>query len=991
MPCRRGETIRLKWTDAQRQAIDAPAQRVLVSAGAGSGKTRVLVERFLKLLEENRDCRINEIVAVTFTEKAAREMVSRIRREIRLRIETAGDSKERERWRLHRNGLDSARIGTIHSLCAAILRSHTAEAGVDPLFRVLDETQAMILLDRAVEETLEQIASADIAPADVSEIEIFAYLSPRSVRSMLRDLILQGDQSRCAIKAIERMNPPETLEFWSQRLQAATEEAALNVVRRKGWRLDVELIRSRRAINRWDKREQCRAQVVDLLTRIESTENGSRPVDGLQIARLLVELDSAINLRGGSAGRWASEDDFKSVGEALSRLRLAIRREKVLGLEINGSDAAAARAVCSLIRIVERVRARFSLLKRAETSLDFNDLEELTERLLSSHGEVRDQYIAANAGVIRALMVDEFQDTSPIQKRILWMLSPLSGSLFLIGDSKQSIYRFRGADVTLFEDVRREFESAPAEVETAVAGLQKPRRQSGRAGEWVNLLLPFPVEPQSRVITLADCFRTHSGLVAFLNHLFSSAFTAETQFDIAYQPLRASKDPPAGSTGVEIHIVAQGGEREGRLSIDGLRRAEAALIASRIRELIESKAPVYDHKPAGAAEVRPVEYGDFALLFQVSTNFDVYEEALADHSIPYVTIAGRGFYDRQEITDISNLLGFLASPIDDLRLAAALRSPLFALSDETLVRLRQQPVSLWESLCSDASADGVDEREPVEFARSVLSNLRSSTGRTRPYDLISAALSETGYLATLLALPNGERRCANIEKLLEQARSLRSLSLSDFVTHIDNLKLREAREGEATIEETGAVRLMTVHKAKGLEFPVVWIADACYWTSGDPSMAVVHATFGIGIDVRVAPDRPGEAEKPAVLETIRGLTDQMERAERKRLLYVAATRARDCLFISGGVRTRIGSDTWLGMITEALGIRQGQEIGSSLLGFPGGEVLFAHHDAAVLLQAGKLCKESYASRCWDNTEHKLEQFTEISMARFPLINSTNRS
>ena len=157
----------MDWTEAQREAIETRGRRVLVAAGAGSGKTRVLVERFLRLLEENPDWRVSDIVAVTFTEKAAREMVSRIRREIRSRIEESADVEARRRWREHRNALDSARIGTIHSLCAAILRAHPAEAGLDPGFAVTEEMEAAALLDRAIEETIFEAAREQTPEAEV--------------------------------------------------------------------------------------------------------------------------------------------------------------------------------------------------------------------------------------------------------------------------------------------------------------------------------------------------------------------------------------------------------------------------------------------------------------------------------------------------------------------------------------------------------------------------------------------------------------------------------------------------------------------------------------------------------------------------------------------------------------------------------------------------------------------------------------------------------
>jgi len=231
----------MNWTDAQREAIETRGQRVIVSAGAGSGKTRVLVERFLRLLEENPLWQVADIVAVTFTEKAAREMVSRIRREIRRRIEQAESAQARERWRTHRNALDSARIGTIHSLCAAILRAHPAEAGIDPAFSVLEELEAHMLLEQAIEETLNaaarQSSHASLSSEPQNEsaaigspfssagplnlIEVFTYLSSHEVKAALTSFIRQGASAAEAMRRVDGKSPAELFEYWQQALRRA--------------------------------------------------------------------------------------------------------------------------------------------------------------------------------------------------------------------------------------------------------------------------------------------------------------------------------------------------------------------------------------------------------------------------------------------------------------------------------------------------------------------------------------------------------------------------------------------------------------------------------------------------------------------------------------------------------------------------------------------------------------------------------------------------
>jgi ATP-dependent helicase/nuclease subunit A len=967
----------MNWTKAQREAIETRGRRVLVSAGAGSGKTRVLVERFLKLLEENPDWQVSDIVAVTFTEKAAREMVSRIRREIRSRIEQNTDAGERRRWREHRNALDSARIGTIHALCAAILRAHTAEAALDPEFEVLEEIEAAVLVDKAIEETL-----VEATRAQALELEIFTFLTTHQIRSALRSLLAQGESGRRALakllaaqahnldayadqfaldedlaQAKENSAGPSTalqnhtatiLAYWRETLATYRAEAAEALLERPQWQSEVETITTLSAIKSDDKREQCRAQVVELLEVAAFSDTPERLC-------ALLEISACINLRGGSKKNWASEEEFEAIKDSLSNLRSMIRAEKLLALDLNDADAQAAEVSAYLSRLYQSARARFQQLKTERAALDFNDLEEFTEQMLASHAEVRDWY--AEGSGLRALMIDEFQDTSPIQKRILWMLAPQSAEFFIIGDAKQSIYRFRGADVTVFQDARLEVE-----------------RQSGS------------------VVEMDTCFRAHTRLIDFVNHIFPGIFTVESRYDTPYERMIANRQPAREQASVEIHIIAQPKneradqaapvlEAKEHFTVMQLRQIEAAVMARRINEIIRQGDLLICNE---SGEPRRADYGDFALLFQASTNFEIYEQALSDARIPYVTIAGRGFYARQEITDISNLLSFLASPNDNLSLASVLRSPLFALSDETLLRLRLEPIpSLWVALCDETIGISKDQMEAVAFARETLKDLRRLVGRASAAQLLSLAIRETGYLATLMALPNGERRVANVGKLLEQTHGLSTMTLAEVVERLRDLRFREIREGEATIEESGAVRLMTVHKSKGLEFPIVWIVDATYGGNSGKSIIATHPDLGLAVDVRANEfDARDETPRPASFDLLKVIEAQMDKAEKKRLLYVAATRARDHLIISGSLgRAKLTGEHWLGRISKAIGLDE--ELRPNQLAYQNGGIAIDWHDAARFAdEDAPAAKESLSDQPSDSDVVK---FGSDLLSAFPLL------
>jgi ATP-dependent helicase/nuclease subunit A len=935
----------------------------------------VLVERFLRLLEENESWRVSDIVAVTFTEKAAREMVSRIRREIRSRIEQSESAAERERWRKHRNALDSARIGTIHSLCASILRAHPAEASLDPAFEVMEEIEAAALLEQAIQGAIDDAArSSGVESSGLSAIrstrpeseplnviEVFAHMSPHDVRQAIRSLVTQGERARRALSQISESTADEILMSWQQALDRLRSDAARAIIERDSWAGDAQTITRLAATDPSDKRDQCRAQVASLLASLSSKDDGG----GGGVVRALLDIAACINLQGGSKKKWASEQDFIAVKESLGRMRDAVRGEKLLALELNETDKVAAQVTARLAWLYERTRERFAALKRERAALDFNDLEEIAERMLSTHEEIRARYADPERGLLRALMVDEFQDTSPAQKRILWMIAPRSDELFIIGDSKQSIYRFRGADVTVFQDVRSEFRSTGG-----------------------------------REVGMDTCFRTHERLVGFVNHVFPSLFTRESRHDTAYEAMSANRPTPREGASVEIHVVTQGKEAAARLSAAELRRLEAKLIARRIKEIVERGQALVCEKEGAA---RPAVHDDFALLFQASTNFEIYEQALADAGIPYVTIAGRGFYDRQEITDITNLLAFLVSPNDSLRLAAALRSPMFALSDETLFRLRQERRTLWNSLCDEGLKHAAGEGEAVAFARETLKRLRSIAGRVSAARTITAAVEETGYLATLMALPHGERRRANVEKYIEQAHALSSLTLSELAERTADLKFMEAREGEATVEEAGAVRLMTVHKSKGLEFPIVWIADAASRGGRDKDKVAAHPDLGVSVNLEAdIIEGVEESLRPASFEMLKRVEERMDRAEKKRLLYVAATRAKDHLIISGATgRGKAAGDHWLGRILAALGVDE-EELFDSI-SYPDGSVTVGWHDADELMgyeseqvrgEHGPAVKAATSTLTENRSRSVRQQATspvasETSPEMFPLIAPLN--
>ncbi|HLC34296.1 MAG TPA: UvrD-helicase domain-containing protein [Anaerolineales bacterium] len=846
-------------TPVQRSALEARGRDVVLIAGAGSGKTRTLTARYLSLLEEGLAPR--SVVAVTFTEKAAREMRNRIRTRVNAWVRDARSGTERARWAAIEADIDTARIGTIHSLCAEIIRAHPVEAAVDPGFEVLEEGLAAAWKSQAVEDALTWASGeADLVP-------VLRAFTPMQLRAGLAKLI-------------------------GFRLESAEAFDGVNLVAR------------------WDDA---------LNARVREFAEGSEAVDAI---RRLEELETEGRLEA-DAGPKLNEQvqlllaEWHAMGEALARSslteavgHLARIREECLNLTV-GRKAGQAKPLVRLIRdryeaqverwlgrvkdvqalenaegslraLVPGLRALFAkaaeFYRRAREqkhALDFDDLEDGAARLLD-----RDDVRRRWRGEIRAVLVDEFQDTNARQRRIVEALSGSRdeehGGLFVVGDAKQSIYRFRGADVTVF-----------VEVEQAAA----------KAG--------------GEVLHLAETFRAHAGLVDVLNGLLAPAMSSalpRRPYQVPYERLEARRSEPRAETRppfVEM-IFAEGGEAEAS------RRLAAAVLAHRLSELARAGVP----------------WDDMALLFRASTSFPDFERALEDAGIPFVTVAGRGFYDRPEIRDLLNLLRAVANPWDDLAMAGLLRSPAFGLSDAALYQLRRpiaegEPVSFKHALRGDLSALGETDRPRAERARAALDRLAPRANRISVAELLKDLLDSTRLGAALRAAPSGERLQRNVDKLLQDAHASGIARVEDFLDYIETLKAAGAREGEAPSEAQGAVRLMTVHKAKGLEFPVVVLADASRQAPNDYARIILSRELGV-----VA--RPGRRtdEEPVSYRLAKAMEREEEQAEEQRLLYVGATRAQERLIVIGYRGGQRGS-SWFSQLVEALPEESASEAGAA--------------------------------------------------------------
>ncbi|MGD8585710.1 MAG: UvrD-helicase domain-containing protein, partial [Chloroflexota bacterium] len=826
--------------EEQQPAVLARGRDVVVTAGAGTGKTRTLVARYLSLLAEGTPLR--SIVAITFTRKAAREMRNRIREELqRYLANTSLTLEERRTWDEIYNLLDAARIGTIHNLCTEMLRAHPAEMGLDPRFDVLDEGQAGVLMRESIDEALAW------AVDDEAVVALFAFLGEWKLRAILERLMKQWPEARAALAGL-----PEPLwPVWEARISEPMRRFVDDPVVVAGF-AELKALADEgilaRALAQGDRLAEPLRNLLALWAEIEA---GREKEDWPAVAALLSPLRGDMKLVGRQA-TWAPADPKAIIGELRQRYDEQLSDLVGKGLNLN-LDQQMAQLMPALARLFSKADGAYEGRKKAQQALDFDDLEMLALELLKDHGDARRRWRRE----IRAILVDEYQDTNGRQRDLVNLINGDEGKLFIVGDAKQSIYRFRGAEVAVFRGER-----------TRIAADGGARFDLDRS------------------------YRAHRQLVQGGNDLLRPVLGEEEDPERPWRepfaPLRHTREEPvAGVEQPYVELQLTVGSKES----GALRRAAAAL-AAYLADLVEDQ---------GSA----VRYGDMAILCRASTSFGAYEDALDEAGLPYLTVAGRGFYERPEIRDLLNALKALADPTDDLALAGLLRSPVMGFSDGDLydlVRQRAQldePASLWRLL------QEVDLAEAA-WARQLIADLHRRAGRISAADLLKEFLDATDYRAALLQA--GQQRAArNVSKLLASTQTSGMVSVEETLAYVADLRAGAVREGEARATAGDAIRLMSIHAAKGLEFPVVVIGDVNYQRPGGSDL---HLEPGLGVLPRLR-DEEGAGSGLFSLAQVRE-ADQ-EEAESDRLFYVAATRARDKLILNGCFKlTQAGKPGWLG-------------------------------------------------------------------------------
>jgi ATP-dependent helicase/nuclease subunit A len=858
----------VKLTKVQREAAESLDRDCCLTSGAGCGKTTVLTARFMNALAASGDVQVSDLVAITFTEKAARQMRDRIRRACRERLHKARAPDQRRLWNQRLRDLDNARISTIHSFCGGLLRRCAVEAAVDPQFAILEQLDAEPLLDAAVDDVLRRRLT------DEQDADIRLLLSHYDLWRLRQDVAHLAAEKRDWIANYIGATAPSAAELLN-RWREGTRRALMDILR--SMTADGPLaealptLRAHCAKDDSDKLEAIRRQALDAA---EAVEGGN--VD--EAVRRFAVLAGVRSAKVGVKRHWDA-DALDAVRAAAGSALGAVKACKDL-LEPPGEiPPEAAEVAVALLGLLQDVTQQYAKAKRARQVLDFKDLELGALELLERHETVRDEV----ARSCRHLLIDEFQDTSWLQVRLAERICGTDRSarpprLFIVGDAKQSIYRFRDAEIEQFD----------------------------------RFAATFP-EPDRK--DLAESFRCHPAMAEFLNHLCERLGGRLTSRLKAHR--HAAPDTPC----VELLSVNYGPKSDADAATR--RATEAAAVARRLRVMIDGQTPcVWDAK---RKKWRGPQCRDVAMLFRASRDIGMYEDALLAEGIPYYTVAGSGFYGQAEIVDLRNLLTVLTEPADEVALLGVLRSPIFSITDETLYwlcrRPRDRPGQLRQFLAAagDLAGPTAQQRAQLVFAAETLAHLEGLVDRVPVASLLADALQRTGYEAASMALFDGRRRVANIGRLLEQARRFDRNTdggLAEFTQQIVDLIENERREEQAPThgEADDVVRLMTIHAAKGLEFPIVVLPDLSRKPGrGQDRIARLQTELGLTVKLR---DETDELTGTLPYRLAKHVAQQGEQDECLRLLYVAATRAQDVLILAGTAPPPPNS--WLALLDERL-------------------------------------------------------------------------
>ena len=866
------------WTPEQRKAIDTRGTNLLVSAGAGSGKTAVLVERIVSMVvDSEKPIDIDRLLVVTFTNAAAAEMRERIGAAL---AKLHSESPDNERLIRQSLLLGKAPIMTLHSFCLDLLRQHFYMLDLDPAFRVADEHEAQLLREEAVEAVLEDNYT-DPSDAFMNLIEGFTGKhDDREVRELILRLAAFADSSpdpntwlseAAGDFAGERMQ--DAMQSYCQELCSLVCAELLSAHDCLAEAVEVAQMQDGPAHYLERLYEEMQSVAAALAVSGEGWDILRQEVLKIAFGRLPSRKVTDQDLRDRCKGHRDEAKDI--VGRKLASWLTQSTADFAHGMGL------AAPVVHCLVESTLRFQKRYARLKREKSLMDFADLEHFCLQLLADVNGAASPVAEQLQQRFAEILTDEYQDINAVQERIIRSLTRGDNS-FMVGDVKQSIYRFRLAEPSLFIQKSHTFREA-------VGG---------------------------EAIDLSSNFRSRRHVIDSVNYLFSRIMTEEVG-EVAYDADAALK------TGATFPEHPQSAPAQAQLCLLDRRSsdadddeeqpdaatAEARFLAGEIRQLVAmGENLVYDRR---LGSYRPVQYRDIVVLLRATRGFvEVFVDHFGKQGIPAFADTAAGYFAATEITTMLSLLRVIDNPEQDIPLAAVLRSPLLGLSGEELseIRVCEEGGSLFAALGERGLVDDALGTKLRGFLATLL-KWRQTARRGSLPELIWRLYRETGYYVFVGATPGGMQRQANLRALYDRACQYERTSfrgLFRFLRFIERLQESEGDLGSAKVlgESEDVVRILSVHKSKGLEFPVVFVAGlGRRFNMGDQNRSVlIHRTLGLGPHVIELDSRQRYPTLPRII--IQGRLRREALAEEMRILYVAMTRAKEYLYLVGSLAGR---------------------------------------------------------------------------------------
>ncbi len=809
---------------------------IALTANAGSGKTFVLARRFLAILLE-KNITLNNVVAITFTEKAAAELYKKIADELDSRIKERGDKEVVKKLERIRRQLVSAKISTIHSFCADLLKEFSPEAGIDANFTPIDNRLSDELITTIVEELISELMRTKGELFADLKVMIRLFGSRSFVSKQLKSLI----SHRSTVKNLYENLYSQDVTTISAHFNAIFTQYFMKIFS-DGL---ASIINNIKQINSTILGS---AKNVQLAEEIDNLLNQKIPNDLFTKIIWLNHIFKTILTSGkirtrGYLNKNLREDLFSEV-DAVENFAAEFS-DFNFDEKYHTHEKELAQFGVSVLNLWKEALDRYEQKKRQLRYLDFEDLLLVTQDLLK-----RKDVINYLADRYQYFMIDEYQDTNETQYNIFVpILDYLKrGNLFIVGDEKQSIYMFRGADLEIFSKTKNEIQA---------------------------------VSDENSLLKLPHSFRLSPELTLFTNRLFSKLFDKPNILfnEVEHNELICAKED-SGISEIEFLISEMEEESD----------SESKLIAKKIIQITQSEN---------------IKYKDIAILSRKRKSFAEIEKAFVEHKIPYLIFGGKGFFQRQEIYDIFNYLSFLVNPSNDAALIGILRSPFFSISDTELFTLSLENE---ESYFGKLRISSKQNNQISKIYNQL--NEHSQLAKTMQISLlIRKILMDTGYWVVLSAKNNSGQFISNVEKLIITANNFTSQGLRtlfDFVNYLEDAINSTEDESQASLlSSDNAIRLMTIHASKGLEFPVVFLIDSNSQGMNDKVKAKdvsVDKNFGILTKTPINDDYFGKYQSAPIVCLYNYIIQKKSIAELKRLLYVGVTRAEKFLFITAGIK-----------------------------------------------------------------------------------------